>query len=672
MQNPEILRVPGSELRLEPLTMPGVALGEENRLPPVHRLRNVQHSTASQLGEEDGLYLNFGSCPGVFPYPYQDNYTRELTDRTYQCVILENEFLRAEFLPELGGRLWSLRDKKRDKELLFRNPVFRVSNLANRNAWFSGGVEFNFGPVGHHPHTCETMHTALLKLDDGTPVLRMYHFERIRAAVYQMDFWLPAASEFLFVRVRLFNPNNRVIPAYWWSNIAVPSSPDRRVVVAADSAYSHGPKGVYRMDVPIREGADITYPENSPGTIDYFWNIPAERRKYLAYPDKEGHGLLQCSTNRLQGRKLFVWGQAPGGKNWQRFLSGAGCDGAYAEIQAGIAKTQYESLPMPPGTAWEWLEAYGAMDMEPAQVHESWHQAQEQVEYMLDRRLPLERMEQILADTRAMARRPAEKQLLHGTPWGALENLRRERAGQTPFCPYLDFGPLEDAQSYWLYLLDNGRLPEGERELPPSYMAQPEWTALLERAAASSGQWDWELALHLGLIALSEDRLTEGRAHLLRSMELRRNPGALFGLSVYYDISGDAAAAADYALGAARMLPEDPSFAKAAAQRLLGAGQYKQLLTLLEERPWMLENNRIKMLKACALLKLGDPEGSEALLMENGGLDVPDVREGETSVTQLWLDIQTAKARLRGEALDPADLCPPPALDFRAYVPPKK
>ena len=78
------------------------------------------------------------------------------------------------------------------------------------------------------------------------------------------------------------------------------------------------------------------------------------------------------------------------------------------------------------------------------------------------------------------------------------------------------------------------------------------------------------------------------------------------------------------------------------------------------------------MLKACALLKLGDPEGSEALLMENGGLDVPDVREGETSVTQLWLDIQTAKARLRGEALDPADLCPPPALDFRAYVPPKK
>lgn len=672
MQTSDVIRVPGTELRLEPLSMPGVALGEENRLPPIHRLHNIQRPMASRLDEDDGLYLNFGACPGVFPYPYQDNYTRELSERSYYCVILENQFLRAEFLPELGGRLWSLVDKKSGKELLFRNPVFRVSNLANRNAWFSGGVEFNFGPVGHHPHTCETLHTALTSLPDGTPVLRMYHFERIRAAAYQMDFWLPADSEFLFARMRLVNPNNRVIPAYWWSNIAVPSSPDRRVVVAADSAYSNGLGGVYRMDIPVHDGADITYPENSPHTIDYFWNIPAERRKYLAYPDRDGHGLLQCSTNRLQGRKLFVWGPTPGGKHWQEFLSGAGCDGAYAEIQAGIAKTQYESLPMPPGTAWEWLEAYGAVNMDPALAHGDWHQAQANAEGILNQRLPLARMDQILAETREMAKRPADRQLLHGTSWGALENLRREREGLAPFCPHLDFGDLGEEQNYWAYLLENGQLPEGDRILPPSYMAQPEWTALLEQASHAAGQWNWELALHLGLIALSENRLDEGRDHLLRSMELRCNPGALFGLSVYYEISGDMASAADYALAASRMLPEDPSFAKAAAQRLLRAGQHQKLLKFLEERPWLLESNRVKLIKACALLKVGDIEGSEALLMENGGLDVPDVREGETSVTQLWFDIQAAKADRTGTPYDPDTLIPPASLDFRAYIPKKK
>ena len=33
---------------------------------------------------------------------------------------------------------------------LFNNPVVRYSNLATRNAWTSGGVEFNIGEFGHH------------------------------------------------------------------------------------------------------------------------------------------------------------------------------------------------------------------------------------------------------------------------------------------------------------------------------------------------------------------------------------------------------------------------------------------------------------------------------------------------------------------------------------------
>jgi hypothetical protein len=54
-------------------------------------------------------------------------------------VVLENDILKATFMPVSGGRLWSLYHKPEQRELLNRNPVFQPANLANRNAWFSGG-----------------------------------------------------------------------------------------------------------------------------------------------------------------------------------------------------------------------------------------------------------------------------------------------------------------------------------------------------------------------------------------------------------------------------------------------------------------------------------------------------------------------------------------------------
>ncbi|MCZ7665985.1 MAG: DUF5107 domain-containing protein [Chloroflexi bacterium] len=45
--------------------------------------------------------------------------------------------------------------KPSGRELLAKNPVFQPANLALRNAWFSGGIEWNIGAIGHSPlHLC--------------------------------------------------------------------------------------------------------------------------------------------------------------------------------------------------------------------------------------------------------------------------------------------------------------------------------------------------------------------------------------------------------------------------------------------------------------------------------------------------------------------------------------
>ncbi|MEG2769411.1 MAG: DUF5107 domain-containing protein, partial [Oscillospiraceae bacterium] len=149
-----------STIKIESLIIPAVDRGVDDAVPPVYRTFNPQQPHNSLDGDNDELFLGYGFETGGFPYTYQNNYTRELTDKSFKSVVLENKFLKAVFLPELGGRLWSLFDKVANRELLFVNPVYRLGNLSTRNAWFSGGVEFNCGIIGHHPHTNDEIYSA--------------------------------------------------------------------------------------------------------------------------------------------------------------------------------------------------------------------------------------------------------------------------------------------------------------------------------------------------------------------------------------------------------------------------------------------------------------------------------------------------------------------------------
>ena len=405
--------------------LPSAKFNGESTLPSLYEMSNVQALTKSALDEDDGLFVGYGVLPSIFPYRMQDLYDRSEEPTAYLGVILENRYLKALFLPELGGRLWSLYDKVTGRELLYENPIVRPCNLAVRNAWLAGGIEFNCGMIGHHPYTCSRIHASETSLDDGTPVLRMYEYERIRGAVYQMDFFLPEDSKQLFGRMRIVNPTSDTVPMYWWTNMAVRENPEARDVIDATETYNNKNGMVGKNSVPISDNIDITYPSNNPIALDYFWKIPQELRKYTAYIDREGYGFFQTSTSRLKGRKLFVWGQGEGGSRWQEFLTRDGHDGRYVEIQAGLAYTQYECIPMPPKTAWEWLEAFGAVSADPQKVHGDWSECRAEVGARIEELIPEDRLEEMLVATKPMATSPAKKQICYGSAWGKLEYLRR-------------------------------------------------------------------------------------------------------------------------------------------------------------------------------------------------------------------------------------------------------
>ena len=336
-------------VHFEKLVIPAASLGPLNPMPDIKNVSYIHagYEMTDKVSEEEKKYIGKGMIPTMLPYRLQDGYDREKKPRAFQAAVVENDHVRVVFLPELGGRLYSIYDKDERKELLYVNPVFQPGNLGLRNAWFSGGVEFNVGIKGHNPLTCSPVFAAVDQTPEGE-VLRLYEFERIRGVAYSVSAWVREDSPTLYLRCRIENRTDETKHMYWWSNIAVPETPGTRVIVPAQQSFlSFYNADHYILDktaIPMADGVDVSYPAHIPSSRDFFYQIPDESPKWIASANEEGYGLLQCSTRRLFGRKMFVWGMGQGGRHWNEWLSEKGS--AYIEIQAGLAHTQLEHIPM--------------------------------------------------------------------------------------------------------------------------------------------------------------------------------------------------------------------------------------------------------------------------------------------------------------------------------------
>src|SRR5512133_83892 len=176
-----------TKLNIQPYTLPGARLEDENPLP-FFRDPAVSRAvkTVEPFPAEKRELLGWETGFRVLPYRMQDQYTRQREPVTFQAAVLENEYLKATFLPEVGGRLVSLVYKPLDRELLHRNPVFQPANLAIRNAWFSGGIEWNIGQYGHTFSTCSPLFAVQIQGPQGEPGLRVYEYERCKGLFWQI------------------------------------------------------------------------------------------------------------------------------------------------------------------------------------------------------------------------------------------------------------------------------------------------------------------------------------------------------------------------------------------------------------------------------------------------------------------------------------------------------
>ncbi|MBW7459217.1 DUF5107 domain-containing protein, partial [Paenibacillus sepulcri] len=119
-------KIPQATVREEIVEIPTYGVGKPDKNPMFLEKRVYQ-----------------GSSGKVYPHPVIDKINDDKELQAYRMVILENEFLRIEIMPEIGGRIYRAVDKTNNYDFVYYNRVIKPALVGLAGPWISGGIEFN-------------------------------------------------------------------------------------------------------------------------------------------------------------------------------------------------------------------------------------------------------------------------------------------------------------------------------------------------------------------------------------------------------------------------------------------------------------------------------------------------------------------------------------------------
>lgn len=274
----------------------------------------------------------------LFPYPSYGDTEPDPVPRDFRMVGLENEFLRVEVAPELGGRVYSLFDKRIGQEILFSNPVVKPVRILPVWGFISGGIEFNF-PIAHSP-------TSLAEVGCRSGQSGDYAFVRVgeREARTGME-WvvelglLPGAP-YLVQRSAFRNATKTDHPWMSWTIAAVRSTPE--------TEFIHPPHRVLVHDDGVEEhpwpGEGLNWDRHYRQMTALFWR-PGSASGFGAFHHDLGFGLAHLADPaRVPGKKVWTYGHGRH-RDWGRATTIG--DVSYAELESGSLLDQAEKPPFP-------------------------------------------------------------------------------------------------------------------------------------------------------------------------------------------------------------------------------------------------------------------------------------------------------------------------------------
>ncbi len=275
----------------------------------------------------------------IYPYFRFHGYSVAGRHQEWTMVRLENPYIKVLVAPEIGGKVWGAVEKSTGREFIYMNKSVKFREIAMRGPWTSGGIEFNFGLIGHAPTTATPVDYLIRENPDGSASCVIGAIDLPSRTCWRVEIRVPPDAAYLETECFWFNPTLVHDSLYHWMTAAEEVGSDLRYFYPGTHYIGHDGRGhVWPVD---EAGRDLSYYRNNNFGSHKSYHILGEYGEaFGGYFENSGFGYGHWAFyDDKPGMKLWLWSLARDGEIWTDLLSD-GRTQNYTEPQTGLLYNQ--------------------------------------------------------------------------------------------------------------------------------------------------------------------------------------------------------------------------------------------------------------------------------------------------------------------------------------------
>ncbi|MBK7711715.1 MAG: DUF5107 domain-containing protein [Bacteroidales bacterium] len=304
--------------------------------------------------------------PGrVYPYFRFDGFTNTSVIRNWKMVELENDYIRLAVMPEMGGKVWEAYEKSSDYPFVFSTHVVKFRDISLRGAWTTGGMEFNFGDIGHATTVSTPVDYFTRTNPDGSVSCFIGATEWASRTIWRVEIRLAPDKAYFTTRSWWYNNTPVEQEFYHWINTGFKAEGDLEFVFPGTHHVGHG--GEFDTWPLDSMGRNISfYEQNNFGSYKSYHIFGNPSNFYGGYWHKDNMGFGRYSPYYEKlGKKVWVLGLSQEGTRWENLLGDG--DGLNVELQSGrlfnqasrgSELTPFKHVGFAPYTADTWSDSW--------------------------------------------------------------------------------------------------------------------------------------------------------------------------------------------------------------------------------------------------------------------------------------------------------------------------
>ena len=294
----------------------------------------------------------------IYPYFAFDELTAKGADQTWNVVRMENPYIQAFILPAVGGKLVGAIEKSTQNAFIYYNHVLKFRNISMRGPWTSGGIEANFGIIGHAPSTATPVDYLLRRYPDGSVSCFVGAMDLPSRTEWRVEYRIYPDKAYIEARSLWYNTQPLDQSYYVWMNVAEKATDDLELVLPGAAWIGHNYNVPSQPWPTAADGRNLAWYKNHAGVGDGSFFVQGRLNDFSGgywHGSDFGYGHFALHEE-VPGQKFFHWSLSRAGAIWENLLTDH--DGQYIEHQTGRLLDQSDTGFFAPYSVDRWEEIY--------------------------------------------------------------------------------------------------------------------------------------------------------------------------------------------------------------------------------------------------------------------------------------------------------------------------